>query len=101
MNKWAISFPNLGITFNHVGKTVTVFGIDIAYYGITIVIAMIVGILIAESEAKRTGQDKDMYLDFILYAIIFSIIGARIYYVIFSWDLYKGDLLSKLNLRQG
>ena len=58
MNKWAISFPNLGITFNHVGKTVTVFGIDIAYYGITIVIAMIVGILIAESEAKRTGQDS-------------------------------------------
>ena len=101
MNKWAISFPNLGITFNHVGKTVTVFGIDIAYYGIIIVIAMIVGILIAESEAKRTGQDKDMYLDFILYAIIFSIIGARIYYVTFSWDLYKGDLLSILNLRQG
>lgn len=53
MNKWAISFPNLGITFNHVGKTVTVFGIDIAYYGITIVIAMIVGIFNCRIRGKK------------------------------------------------
>lgn len=101
MNEQAISFPNLGITFEHIGKTINVFGIDIAYYGITIVIAMIMGILVAVSEAKRTRQDKEIYLDFALYAIVFSIIGARIYYVAFSWDNYKGDLLSILNIRQG
>lgn len=101
MNKWAISFPNLGITLNHVGKTITVFGIDIAYYGITMVTAMIIGLLVAQSEAKRSGQDKELYLDFALYAIVFSIVGARLYYVIFSWEYYKGDLLSIFNLRQG
>ena len=34
-------------------------------------------------EAKRTGQSPDMYVDFIIYALIFAIIGARLYYVIF------------------
>lgn len=101
MNEWSIAFPNLGITFAHVGKTVSLFGIDIAYYGITMVIAMIMGIMVALSEAKRTGQDQETYLDFAVYAIIFSIVGARLYYVLFSWDKYKGDLLSILNLRQG
>ena len=33
--------------------------------------------------------------------MIFSIIGARIYYVVFSWDLYRKDLLSIFNLRRG
>ena len=33
--------------------------------------------------------------------MIFAIIGARAYYVIFSWDMYKDDLLSILNIRQG
>ena len=42
-----------------------------------------------------------MYLDFALYAIIFSIIGARLYYVIFEWDMYKDNLLQILNLRAG
>ncbi len=101
MSEWAISFPNLGITLNHVGKTVTIFGIDIAYYGITMVTAIIIGLLVVQSEAKRSGQDKELYLDFALYAIVFSIIGARLYYVIFSWDYYKENLLSVFNIRQG
>ncbi len=55
----------------------------------------------ALSEAKRTGQDVVMYMDFAIYEVIFCVIGARAYYVIFSWDQYKDDLLSILNLRQG
>lgn len=101
MSEWAISFPNLGITFNHVGKTVTLFGIDIAYYGIVISIGIAMGIMVAYLEAKRTNQDTEIYLDFAIYAIVFSIIGARLYYVLFSWDLYKDNLLSIFNLRQG
>ena len=51
--------------------------------------------------AKRTGQKTDTYFDLALVAIICSVIGARVYYVIFRWDLYKDDLLSVFNLRQG
>ena len=54
----SIDFPNLGIHLENVGKTVTVFGFDIAYYGITIGIGMLAGIAMALMEAKRTGQKQ-------------------------------------------
>ncbi len=96
-----ISFVNLGITIEHLRNSITIFGFRIAFYGIIIGIGMLAGMAVAFSDAKRRGQDPDMYLDFALYAIIFSIIGARLYYVIFEWDMYKDNLLQILNLRAG
>jgi phosphatidylglycerol---prolipoprotein diacylglyceryl transferase len=101
MEQYSIAFPNLGIELNDVGKYITVFGFDIAYYGIIIGIGIMVGIIMVEREAKRTNQRVEDYIDFTLYAIAFSIIGARIYYVAFSWDMYKGDILKIINTRQG
>lgn len=97
----SISFPNLGIYLENVGKSITVFGFEIAYYGMIIGIGVVAGILMAVYEAKRTKQDPDTYYDLAMYAVVLSIIGARIYYVIFSWDSYKDDLLSIFNIRQG
>jgi len=96
-----ISFPNLGIDLKYVPKGFTVFGFTIAIYGICIAIAVICGYLMAAKVAKKTGQNPDTYFDFAIYAVIFSIIGARIYYVIFQWDYYKNHPLSILNLREG
>ena len=96
-----IDFPNIGIHLESVGDHITVFGFNIAYYGIIIGIGILVGLLIAVAEAKRTGQKEEDYYDLAIYAVIFAIIGARAYYVIFSWDMYKDDLLSILNIRQG
>lgn len=97
----SIRFPHLGIYLPNVGKTISVFGFDIAYYGITIAIAMIVGISIALHEAKRTGQNQDTYLDLLMLTMLTSVVGARIYYVIFSWDNYKDNLGEILNIRNG
>lgn len=97
----SISFPNLGIYLEHVGKSVDVFGFEIAFYGMIIGIGVMAGILMAAKEAKRTGQDPEIYYDLALYAVVFSVIGARIYYVVFSWDQYKHDLASVFNIRQG
>ncbi len=96
-----ICFVHLGITIEHLGRNISVFGFRIAFYGIIIGIGMMAGILVARSDARRRGQDPDTYLDFALYAIVFSIIGARIYYVVFDWDNYKNDLLQILNIRAG
>ena len=96
-----IYFPHLGIFLEHVGKSFFVFGFEIAYYGCTMALGILVGYLLAAREAKRTGQNPEDYLDMLLYAVIFALVGARIYYVIFSWDNYKNDLLSIFNLRQG
>ncbi len=96
-----IYFPHLGIFLEHVGKSFYVFGFEIAYYGCTMALGILVGYLLAAREAKRTGQNPEDYLDMLLYAVIFALVGARIYYVVFSWDNYKNDLLSIFNLRQG
>ena len=96
-----IDFPNIGIHLPNVGNHITIFNFDIAYYGMIIGLGILTGILIAAAEAKRTGQDPETYYDLAIYAVICSIIGARAYYVIFSWDMYKGNLKSILNLRQG
>ena len=96
-----ISFPNLGIYLDHVGKSISIFGFSIAYYGMIIGAAILIGFLIATAEAKRTGQNPEDYLDMGIVGVIAVIAGARIYYVIFSWDLYKDNLLSIFNLREG
>lgn len=98
---WNINFPHLGIYLEHVGKNISIGGFTIAYYGIVIGIGIIGGVLLAQWQAKRTGQDPEMYLDLAMIAVVLSIIGARIYYVVFAWDMYKDDLLSIFNIRNG
>lgn len=95
-----IRFPHLGLTLNP-GKSFTVFGIEIAYYGVIIALGMLAGALVAYREAKKTGQKVDDYIDFTLYTLIAAIIGARIYYVIFEWDYYSTHPLEIFNLRAG
>lgn len=101
MTEADISFVHLGISIGHLRNSISVFGFPITYYGIIIGLGMVAGIWIAQSDAKRRGQNPDDYFDFALYAIVFSIIGARIYYVIFDWDNYKDNLIQILNLRAG
>ena len=96
-----IRFPNLGIELKNVASGIDIFGFRIAFYGIIIGIGMLLGWLIAEWMAKRTGQDQEFYLDFTLIAIIVSVISARIYYVIFAFDEFRDDPLSIFNLRTG
>ena len=96
-----ISFPNLGIYLKNVGKSIDLFGIEIAYYGIIIGTAISLGFWIAAREAKRTGQNPENYLDMGIIGVIAGIVGARLYYVIFSWDMYKDNLLDIFNLREG
>ena len=101
MNVGDIVFPHLHIYLQNVPKTFSVFGFQIAFYGLIIGIGVMLGVLMAVHEAKVSGQNPDIYWDFAIYAIIFSILGARIYYVVFAWDTYKDDLLSVFNIRGG
>ena len=97
----SIEFPNLGIHLENVGKTLTIFQFDIAYYGIVIGLGIVAGLLVAMYVAKRTKQEPENYIDLAMFAVVFGIIGARIYYVVFSWDMYKDHILSIFNIREG
>lgn len=101
MNSAEIAFPNIGIYIPHLPKEITIGGFTIAFYGMIIAAGMLSGLWLACHQAQRTGQKKEVYTDFAIYAIIFSLIGARLYYVVFSWENYKDDLLQIFNTRGG
>lgn len=97
----SIRFPHLGIEFEDLGKSINVFGLDIAYYGIIIAFGMFMGYMMAHWQAKKTGQDTEMYLDFAMIAIVLSVLGARLYYVVFNWSYYLENPMQILNIRNG
>ena len=101
MNGADIAFPHLGIYISSLPKGITIGTFTIAYYGIIIACGMVAGLLLARFQARRTGQDPELYTDFVIYGIIFSLIGARLYYVVFSWDSYKDNLWQIFNIRGG
>ncbi len=96
-----IRFPHLGVMLSDVGRAVSIGDFQIMYYGIIIASGFLVGLLIAQKEAKRTGQNPDLYLDYLLWMMIPAIIGARMYYVIFSWEYYKNNPAEIINTRHG
>lgn len=96
-----IRFPHLGIDIPRMGKSVEVFGFPIAYYGIIIAFGMAAGYFVARRQAVRMGDDGDMVLDLAMWDILFAILGARIYYVLFSLDYYSAHPEQIINIRGG
>lgn len=96
-----IRFPHLGIVLSHVGRYISIGDFQIMFYGIIIACGFLVGLWVAQQEAKRTGQNPEIYMDYLLVMMIPAIIGARIYYVVFSWDSYKDNIPEIFNLRHG
>ena len=79
----------------------TLFGIDIMWYGILMATGMVLGVFIALREAKRLGIKEDDILNLAIIAIPCGLIGARLYYVIFNWSYYSGNIYEILNFRGG
>lgn len=96
-----IRFPNLGIELKSVPSGIDVFGFRIAFYGMVIGLGMLLGWLVAEWTAKRTGQNPELYLDFALVAIVVSVIFTRLGYVLFAIDEFKDNPLEIFNIRSG
>ncbi|MCR4673773.1 MAG: prolipoprotein diacylglyceryl transferase [Lachnospiraceae bacterium] len=97
----SILFQNLNIHLENVGQSITMFGISIAYYGMIIALGMVLAGAFVLYDAKRKGGDEDAYMDVIIWAIILGVIGARVYYVVFSWDEYKDNWIDVFKFREG
>ncbi|MDR1600035.1 MAG: prolipoprotein diacylglyceryl transferase [Oscillospiraceae bacterium] len=75
--------------------------LGIPWYSLLIVAGMAIGAVLAVREERRLGLPRDSVLDTILLAIPVAIVGARLYYVAFEWELYKDDLWRILRVREG
>ena len=72
----------------------SLFGIDIHWYSVLILVGIIIGIILLEREAKKFKYPKDLIFNICFWAIIMGIIGARLYYVIFNFSYYKNNCFS-------
>lgn len=105
---YEIRFPNLGIVLKNVADGFYIGDFEIRFYGVIIALGFVLGYVLIANEAKRTGQNPELYLDYMLWLVIPAIVGARIYYVLFSLDDYikegqsvKDTILGMLNIRGG
>lgn len=79
----------------------TIFGIDIMWYAVIITAGIIIGVVICYKRAPKHGLTGDQLLNFVIICVPVAIIGARLYYVAFNWDMYAGDILKIVNTRSG
>lgn len=79
----------------------TIFGIEIRWYALLITAGMFIALIISGRRAWRHQIEKDSLLDLFIVIIPSGVIGARLYYVVFSWDSYKDNLLEIFNIRHG
>lgn len=79
----------------------SIFGINIAWYGIFISSAMVLGVFILTKIGKKRGYKESDLIDLVLWVLPLSIIGARLYYVAFEWEHYADDLMKIFATREG
>ena len=79
----------------------TIFGLDVMWYGLLIGAGFLLATLISYKRAPQHGIEPDFILDLIIWMIPSAIIGARAYYVIFSWDEFSGNLAKIFDIRGG
>lgn len=97
----SIRFPNLQTAFGYVPKSFRVFGYEITVYGILLAVALLLGLSVIVTEAKRKNQNQNICLGASLLAIVLGLVGARIWYVAAHWNLYQGNLEEILNIHNG
>ena len=99
-NYTSISFPFLGLELNP-GRSFSLGPLEIHYYGVVIALGLLLAVLYACRRSKEFGIRSDDIIDGVLWVTPFSIICARIYYCVFSWDAYRDNPISVLYIWNG
>jgi phosphatidylglycerol:prolipoprotein diacylglycerol transferase len=101
-----IEFPKLGIhlDINPSFQIPLPFGsasLTIHWYGVIIAAAIMLALWLAIRDTKKFGLNEDDFIDMFLIALPVSIIFARLFFVVFTWDMYKNDLLGIFRIWEG
>lgn len=97
-----VRFPNLGFMFQYEDRTFSVLGFEITIYGILIAVSMLLGFAAVIWYAKKQGENQNLYLGAAIAALLGGVIGARLYYIAFSWSKFSGKPIKYLcDIRSG
>ncbi len=78
-----------------------IFGFQIRWYGIFIATGLLLATLLILQRSKKLGFEEDTIIDLVIVCMPSAIIGARLYYVLFNWSYYQGDIMKMINIRGG
>ena len=79
-----VYFPTLNLSFKVHPVAFELFGIDIYYYAICIVVGIVLALILCYQSKEKFGIDFDFVLESLMAAVFIGIIGARIYYIAFN-----------------
>ncbi|MGN0674281.1 MAG: prolipoprotein diacylglyceryl transferase [Oscillospiraceae bacterium] len=96
-----ISFPKLNIEIPVYSTAFTIFGFEIKWYGLLIMLGLLFAVVYCFRRMKSFGIDDDRANDVVFVGFIGAVIGARLYYVLMMWDNYKDNLSSIFSIRDG
>lgn len=96
-----VSFPGLGLSFEISRVAFSIGSYNIYWYGITFALGFLAGMWYFHLRARRLGVHPYDGLDVLLWAVVGGMVGARLYFVAFQWDMYKDDLLKIFAFREG
>ena len=98
----SIRFPNISAYFEGMNKSFTVFGFEITVYGILVAVGMLFGLAVIMLQVRKHKENPNLYLGMVLISLIGGLIGARLYYLAFSWESFSGKPWTELiNIRGG
>ena len=87
--------------FDPLNNTISIGPLTIYYYALFILTGVLVALGLGLREGERLGIKKDYILDGIIIILPLAIIGTRLWYVIFQWDQFSGDLGRIFRLNEG
>ena len=88
-----VTFPKLGLEFLINSTAFTIGSFEVKWYGIIIATGLLLAVLYAMKRAPYFGIDTDKLLDAVIVGVLCAVVGARLYYVAFTWDYFKDDPL--------
>ena len=95
-----ISFPELGLEMDPV-RQISIGPLSIHLYGLIIGIGMILAVSYGMRRAKEFGLTEDHILDGFLWVMPFAVLCARLYYCLFSWEMYRDNPISVFYIWEG
>ena len=80
---------------------ISIFGLDIYWYGVLICIGMLLASILSIYMFKKNKLKSDDFIDIAIPVLIIGILCARLWYVIFEWNLYSDNLIEIFNIKNG
>ena len=96
-----VYFPNLNLRIDGIPQGFRILGIPVTMFGVLLAAGMILLVIVTLFRANRKNVSANHCMGMIIFSMIGAIIGGRALYVLCYYEMFKGDILKILNIRNG